>query len=299
MRVRHRFLLLLPLLVASAPATAGEPLRVVASIGLLGDMVRAIGGDHVTLTVLVGAGGDVHAYEPTPAASRELAGADLVIVNGLGLEGWLDRLVAASGYSGPVVAASRDVVPRRVDEDGREVADPHAWQDLGNGRRYAMTIGEALAAADPADAALYAEATRRYLAAIEAMDGWVRREIARVPPERRRLVTSHDAFGYFGAAYGVRFLPAEGIAEAGEPSAADLARLIGQIRRERITTLFLENAASPRLLEQLARETGARLGGALYADALSPEGGPADSYLGLFRHNVPLMRDAMLDAGEG
>jgi zinc/manganese transport system substrate-binding protein len=293
----RRFLLSLPILALGAafPAPAAEPLRVVTSISLLGDMVQEIGGARVAVTTLVGADGDVHAFEPTPAASRTLAEADLVIVNGMGLEGWLERLVSASGYKGPLVTASEGLVPRRMGEGG--AVDPHAWQDLENGRRYAAIIGQALAAADPAHAVAHAEATRHYQARIAAMDAWVRAEIGKVPPGRRKLITSHDAFGYFGDAYGVRFLAAEGM--AAEASAADLRRLILQIRRERITTIFLERAAGGQLARQIARETGARLGGTLYADALAPAGGPT-SYLELFAHNVPLMRDAMLaPAGEG
>ncbi len=260
------------LIALSLPLHAAAPgkLKVVASITILGDMVQKVGGQHVALTTLVGPDGDAHAFEPTPADAKALSAADLVVVNGLGLEGWMDRLIQASGYRGPIVVASQGVEPRRMDEDGTSVTDPHAWQDLANGHRYVVNIEAALAKADAADAADYRAAARTYLAAIDAMDSYVRSAIAEVPPERRKVVSSHDAFGYFGQAYGVEFAAPQGIGEDAEPSAADMRRLIDQIRREHIKVLFFENALSPRLVEQIARETDAVVGGTLYADALSP-----------------------------
>ena len=279
----------MPLAARAAPGK----LEVVATITILGDMVKEVGGAHVALTTLVGPDGDAHAFEPSPADARALSAADLVVVNGLGLEGWMDRLIRASGYHGPVVVASRGVVPRNLDEDDGTVADPHAWQDLENGHRYVVNIEAALAAADPVHAADYQAAADRYLAALDAMDAHVRTEIAEVPPERRKVVSSHDAFGYFGQAYGVEFVAPQGISEHAEPSAADMARLIDQIRREHIKVLFLENALSPRLVEQIGRETDAVVGGTLYADALSPPDGPAPTYLDMFRHNLRLIKAAM------
>jgi zinc/manganese transport system substrate-binding protein len=284
------------LIALALPLHAATPgkLKVVATITILGDMVQQVGGPHVAVTTLVGPDGDAHAFEPTPADAKALSAADLVVVNGLGLEGWMDRLIRASGYHGPIVVASQGVNPRAMDEDGKTLTDPHAWQNLANGHRYAVNIAAALARTDPARAADYQAAARTYLATIDAMDGEVRSEIAEVPPERRKVVSSHDAFGYFGQAYGVEFVAPQGISEDAEPSAADLARLIDQIRSEHIKVLFFENALSPRLVEQIGRETGAVVGGTLYADALSPPDGPAPTYLDMFRHNLPLLKAAML-----
>jgi zinc/manganese transport system substrate-binding protein len=275
-------------------ATPSRKIRVVATITILGDMVKEVSGAHVALTTLVGPDGDAHAYEPTPSDVKALSAADLVVVNGLGLEGWMNRLIEASGYHGPIAVASQGVNPRYIDEDGKTVTDPHAWQDLENGHRYVVNIETALQQADPAHAGEYQAAARRYLAAIDAMDREVRNEIAEVPPEHRKVVSSHDAFGYFGAAYGVEFVAPQGISEAAEPSAADMKKLIDQIRSEHIKVLFFENALSPRLVEQIGRETGAVVGGTLYADALSPPDGPAPTYLDMFRHNLPLLKAAML-----
>ena len=274
-------------------APAGR-LKVVATITILGDMVEQVGDGHVALTTLVGPDGDAHAFEPSPADAKALRQADLVVVNGLGLEGWMDRLIQASGYHGPIVVASEGVQPRQMDEDGTAATDPHAWQSLANGHRYVVNIEAALAEADPAHAAAYRAAAKNYLAAIDALDREARSAIAEVPPERRKVVSSHDAFGYFGQAYGVEFVAPQGISEDAEPSAADVARLIDQIRREHIEVLFLENALSPRLVEQIARETDAVVGGTLYADALSPPDGPAPTYLDMFKHNLPLLKAAML-----
>ena len=300
----RRTVLVTTLLLAaglSAPVARGaEPLRVTTSISILGDMIRHVGGDRVATTVLVGPDADAHTFEPSPAAARMLAEADLVVVNGLGLEGWLDRLVRAAGYRGKVATAGAGVATRAFDGEGRAVTDPHAWQDLANGRRYVQNIEQALATADPAHAADYAANAQSYLEQLAGTDSWVRAELDKVPPAQRKVVSSHDAFGYFAAAYGVELVAPQGIAEDAEPSAADLRHLIDQIRAEHIEVLFLENGLSPRLIQQVGRETGAAIGGTLYADSLSPPGGPADSYLGMFRHNVPLLRDAMLaSAGQG
>ena len=283
--------------LSPAHAASPEPFRVVTSISILGDMIGKVGGNHVATTVLIGPDADAHAFEPTPAAAKALAQADLVVANGLGLEGWLDRLIAAAGYRGKVVVASDGVKTREFDEEGRTVTDPHAWQDLANGRRYVQNIEQALATADPAHAKEYTAGAHAYLEQLAATDAWVRSELDKVPPAERKVVSSHDAFGYFAAAYDVEFVAPQGISEDAEPSAADMKRLIDEIRDEHIKVLFLENALSPRLIEQIGRETGATVGGTLYADALSPPGGPADSYLGMFRHNVPLLRDAMLASG--
>lgn len=297
----HRRALLLTTALTGAvlalPALASGEVKVVTSISILSDLAQRIGGTHVAVTELVGPDADAHAFEPSPADAKALAGADLVVVNGLGLEGWLDRLVTASGYRGPVAVASRGVAPREMDEDGQTIADPHAWQDLANGKLYIENIAHGLAAADPTHAADYAANAKTYLGELDGTDSWVREELAKVPATQRKVVSSHDAFGYFGTAYGVEFAAAQGISEDAEPSAAELRRLIDQIRAEHIKVLFLENALSPRLIEQIARETGAVVGGTLYADALSQPGGPADTYLGMFRHNVPLLRDAMLASG--
>jgi len=300
------------LLALASQAVAVEPLKVVASFSILGDLVRNVGGDRVDVLTLVGPDGDAHVYEPSPAAAREMAGADLVVTNGLGFEGWLDRLVEASGFDGTVVIASEGIELLR-ENDAREhevtadspghaeehadadrlAIDPHAWQSIANAEIYVKNISDALCQIDrPAcdeyqtNAATYVDELRKLNASIEA-------GFEPIPRERRVVITSHDAFAYFGRAYDVTFLAPQGVSTDSEASAANVASLIEQVRREGVSTLFVENISDPRLIGQIARETGARLGGALYSDALSESNGPAADYLSMMRHNAALLLAAM------
>jgi zinc/manganese transport system substrate-binding protein len=269
-------------------------LGVVASFSVLGDMVRAVGGATVQVDTLVGPDGDVHVYEPRPKDLRTLLAAGLLVRNGLGLEGWMDRLTGAAAFKGPVVVAADKVVTRTMKADGGAVAtDPHAWQDPRNGVLYVQAIADGLAAADPANATDYRGSVARYRARVMQADGWIETTLAPIPAERRRIITTHDAFGYYGARYGVEFLSAEGISTEFEPSAKAIAALVRQIEREKVRAVFIENMTSPRMAEMLARETGAVLGGTVYSDALSPPGGPAATYLDMLHHNTTLFARAM------
>jgi zinc/manganese transport system substrate-binding protein len=282
--------LLLLVLALARPALAEERVAVVASFSILADMAAVIGGERVSVRTLVPPDGDAHVYQPTPADSRALAQAKLVVINGLGFEGWIDRLIAASGYRGLVVTASRGVSPL-AGEHG--AADPHAWQDARNGVLYVRAIADGLAEADPAGAGGYRARADVYAEQLAETDAWIRGELARIPPGRRRIITSHDAFGYFGRAYGVTFLAAQGVSSEYEPSAGDVAKLIRQIRGDKVKAVFVENLRDQRLIREIASETGAVVGGTVYSDALSPPGGPADGYLAMFRHNVTLFAAAM------
>ena len=258
--------LIAPLLLAPVAAHAADGrLKVVASFSILGDIVKNVGGDRVAVTTLVGPDGDAHVFEPTPADAQAVAGADVVFVNGLGLEGWMERLIQSSGYKGPVAVAGTGVKSRTMNEDGATITDPHTWQDLSNGRIYVENIATALAAADPPGAAAYRAAATAYGAAIAAKDAWVRAELKDVPSGQRRIITSHDAFGYFGAAYGITFLAPVGVSTEAEPSAAGMAGLIRQMRAEGVKVVFFENMTSPKLVATLASEAGARVGGTLYS----------------------------------
>jgi zinc/manganese transport system substrate-binding protein len=280
--------------LAVAPAQA-RPLAVVTSFSILGDMIRQIGGDQVQVTALVGADGDVHVYQPAPADAEAVAHADVVIVNGLGLDGWLDRLARAAGSKAPLVVATRGIPPLEIHEEDQRTTkdDPHAWQDLANGRIYVANIAAALEAAAPERRALFAAKAQAYDRRLADLDAWVRAQLAPIPPAKRKIITSHDAFGYFGRAYGVTLLAPVGLATDAEPRPQDVAQLIRQIRTEHIRAVFLENMSDPRLIRQLAQEGGAAIGGTLYSDSLSPPDGPAPTYEALFRHNVPLLVAAM------
>jgi zinc/manganese transport system substrate-binding protein len=290
--LKHLALALLALLPLSVQA-ADTRLPVVASFSVLGDLVRQIGGDDVQVDTLVGPDGDAHVYQPSPGDARRLAAARLFVVNGLGLEGWMARLIASSGFKGRVITATEGVAPLPLTEDGKTIPDPHAWQDLADGQIYVRNIAAALASADPDHAADYARRASEYQAQLAELDRWVRSQIATVPADKRRIITTHDAFRYFGRAYGIEFQAPVGMSEESEPNAGAVAALIRQIRQDHLGALFIENMTDPRLLEQLARETGATLGGSLFADALSKPGEGGESYQAMFRHNVPEMVAAM------
>ncbi|HRK95993.1 MAG TPA: metal ABC transporter substrate-binding protein [Rhodospirillales bacterium] len=284
---------------------ADPPVKAVASFSILADMVGEVGGERVKLTTLVGPDGDGHVYQPTPADAKAVATATIVFVNGLGFEGWMDRLVESANFTGPLVVASKGVEPLAVGGGasgegadahaghGHGEIDPHAWQSLENGKKYVRAIADALSEVDPAGAGVYRANADRYLADIEMLEQEVRASIAALPEGRRSIVTSHDAFGYFARAYGLRVLSPEGVSTESEASAGDVAALITQIRKEAIPAVFMENITDPRLLEQIRRETGAVMGGTLYSDALSEADGPAPTYLRMFRHNVQTLTQAL------
>ena len=282
---------------APGPGTAwaDAPIDVVASFSILGDMVQQIGGDRVRVTTLVGPDGDAHVYQPTPADARSVAGARLLVVNGLGFEGWMERLTEASGYKGRVVTATAGIKPLWIaDRDRREI-DPHAWQSLANARIYVRNIADGLAAVDPAGADIYIHNAARYMEEIDAIEAQVREAIDSLPAERRKVVTSHDAFGYLSADYGIEFHAPVGFSTEAEPSAGDVARLIRQINREKIPAVFIDNISDRRLLDQIVRETGAQIGGTLYSDALSKADGPAGTHLGMMLHNIRTLVSALGD----
>ncbi|MBX6426019.1 MAG: metal ABC transporter substrate-binding protein [Variibacter sp.] len=283
-------------LAAKAPAGAQEKLEVVASFSILADFVKNVGGDRVQVTALVGPNADAHVYAPTPADAKTLAGARVVVVNGLGFEGWIARLVKASATQATVVVASKGVKPRRQDavhEPGHGEADPHAWQSVANARIYVANIRDGLAAADPAGREAYAAAAAAYLAKLDALEQEVKDAIAALPPERRRIITTHDAFGYFADAYGVAFIAPQGVSTEAEASARDVGRIVAQIKRQKVPAVFLENVTDPRLVRRIAEETGARIGGTLYSDALTGADGPAPTYIELMRHNVRTLAAAL------
>jgi zinc/manganese transport system substrate-binding protein len=293
---RHAIVAAAALLVAAPLRAQERRLKVIASFSILGDFVRNVGGDRVEVRDLVGPNGNAHVFEPSPADAKAVADAKLVFVNGLGFEGWLDRLVKASGTKATIVVASNGIKPREGaadhDHDHGKV-DPHAWQSIANAKVYVADIRDALIAADPAAKAVYEANAAAYLAKLDALDQEVRAVIARIPPERRRVITSHNAFGYFGDAYGVNFIAPQGVSTEAESSARDVAAIITQIRKQKVAAVFLENVTDPRLVKQIAAETGAKIGGTLYSDALTDAKGDATSYIELIRHNLKELAGAL------
>jgi zinc/manganese transport system substrate-binding protein len=309
--MRRRSLLALPALLAPGFARAQARPRVIASFSVLGDMVRQVAGDRVELRTVAGPNVDAHTFQPRPSDAEALRNAALVVRNGLGFDGWMDRMLRAANFRGPVATATEGIETRAMPAHShghghggaerrqghsvgpRMVPDPHAWQDPRLGVRYVRNIAAALSSADAANAAAHAAAAEAYAARLTALDAWVRERVATVPEARRKVVTSHDAFGYFGAAYGITFLAPQGVSTEAEPSAAGVASLIRQIRAEGITAVFMENMGSPATLQRLAREAGVTVRGRLYADALSAADGPAPTYEAMIRHNVSLLVPAM------
>jgi zinc/manganese transport system substrate-binding protein len=260
-------------------------------------MVRQVGGDRVEVATLVGPDTDAHVFQPTPGDAKTVANAKVLVVNGLGFEGWMSRLQKSSGFKGKSVVATKGITSRQMEEEEggktHKVADPHAWQSLANGKIYVRNIRDALIAADPDGKATYEANANRYMSEIEQVEADVKGKIAALAPERRRIITSHDAFGYFGATYRLDFIAPEGVSTESEASAKDVAKIIRQIKAQKIPAVFLENISDRRLLDQIARETGAKIGGTLYSDALSDAKGPASTYLDMFRHNIQVLTAAL------
>lgn len=333
-------------LAFAAPAFADEKLRVIATFSILGDIVANVGGARVEVTTLVGPDGDAHVFQPAPADARAVAGAQVIVVNGLGFEGWMDRLVEASGTTAALINASEGVSPiafgeeehaeeagheghghdddaeeaghdghdhgdhaeeagheghdhdDHADEAGHEghdhgAFDPHAWQSPVNVALYVGNIARGLSSVDLEGAAVYQANAAAYIAELDVLDAEIRAAVAALPEDRRTVVTSHDAFGYLAAGYGLTFVAPQGVSTDAEASAQDVAALITQIRAQTITAVFVENIADRRLLDQIASETGAAIGGTLYSDALSGPDGPAGTYLAMMRHNLSQLAAAL------
>ena len=299
----------LGLFTLSSATTLAQPaaLEVTTSFSILGDLVRQVGGDKVHVRALVGADEDAHAFQPRPSDARVIGASALVVVNGLGFDDWMTRLARSGGFKGQIVVASEGISTlAMVDDDGHDdhahahgpahAADPHAWQDLGNAQRYVSNIAAALALADPTHADAYRANAERYNGELKALDSEIRTAFAALPAERRKVVSSHDAFAYFGQAYGIRFLSPVGVSNNAEPTAKGVASLIRQLKTEEIPAVFIENVVDARLIERIRSESGTRVGGTLYSDALSAAGGPAPDYLSMMRYNFKTLHDVLRPA---
>ena len=321
---------LFPAALATASA---ENLKVIASFSIIADFAKNVGGDRVDITTLVGANGDAHVYEPKPADAAAVATADVVLVNGLQFEGFLQRLLEASGTKAPIVELTKgsELLKNTEEEhhdeaaegeqkheheaaeaehdqhagEGHEQAneeahhdhgefDPHAWQSVHNAEVYVKNIADAFCAADAAGCETYKANAEAYGEKLEALEAEIKSAVAEIPEDKRVIITSHDAFGYFEHEYGIKFLAPEGVSTESEASAADVAALIKQIKEDKSSAIFVESISNPRLVEQIASETGLKVGGELYSDALSDESGPAATYIDMMRYNVNTIKGAVL-----
>lgn len=293
------------LVAVSGSVLAADKIKAVATFSILGDMVGRVGGDRVDVKTLVGPEGDAHVFQPTPADAAELTRAQVVFQNGLGFEGWMDRLIKSAGYKGKSVVASKGVMALTAPEEQEHEhenehgqdhgdTDPHAWHNLANGLIYVKNIKEGLCKVDSDGCATYTRNANEYSAEIKKLETEIKTKLAVIPTAQRKVITDHDAFGYFASAYGIEFLAPRGVSTESEASAKDVAKLVDQVKKEQVKALFFENVSDARLLEQIGRETGVKPGGTLYSDALSKAGGPASSYLDMVRYNASLIAGAMV-----
>lgn len=290
--MKKTLLLLAALAMPLSPLANAAPLQVAASFSILGDIVRNIGGERVSVVTLVGPDQDAHVFQPTPADVQKLAGTRLFFVNGLGFEGWLKRLQQASKYPGKVVTVTQGIqsIPIHQEKHGHGLehtdhADPHAWQDPQQVKLMVKNIREALSAADPQGGAYYQSKADDYNKALDQLQDWAQKQISTISEPKRAVLTSHDAFAYLGKRFGIRLLSPQGVSTEAEASAKDVAALIRQMKKTGIRALFMENISNPKLAEQIARETGATVGLKLYSDALSRDPSAA-SYLAMYRSNI-------------
>lgn len=301
MKSARRILILSVAALAAGMPTAAEPLRVVASFSLLADMVRQVGGERVVVQSLIGPGQDGHVFQPTPAHARQVGQAQLVVSNGLGYEGWMPRLLQSTGYQGPQVVVTQGIKPvagTRGYDDGHGHHDhgrhdPHAWQNVLYAVVYVRNIADGLCQADAAGCPAYRANAERYTGALKQLDADIRAAWRPIAANERKVITSHAAYAYYGQAYDVRFLSPQGVSTESEASAKGVAQLVRQIRKESITALFVENVSDPRLIEQIAHETGVRPAGELYSDALTPAGGEAPTYIDMMRVNTERLVQAV------
>lgn len=273
-------------------AHEGGQLKVVATTTMIADLARQIGGHRVTVKGIMAPGGDPHVYKPVPEDAAAIAGADMVLVNGLKLEHWIHDLIANAGGDKPVVTVT-DGMPHRVSPLDATVPDPHVWFDVVRWRHAAKNVAAALAEADAEGATTYQRNAALYDRQLADLDAWVRERVAEVPEKRRKLVTSHDAFAYFGEAYGFEVVPVQGISTDADASTQDLARVVEAVKTAGVPAIFVETSVNPKLIEQVARETGTRVGGALYSDSTGPLDSPGGSYIGMVRDNVSLIVEGL------
>jgi len=284
----------------AAQANAAEPMPVVASFSILGDLVKVVGGERVAVTTLARPNADAHEFTPSPEHAKAVLGAKLFVVNGLSFEPWAQKLAQSAGYKGETVVASKGVQPRQMaaeagypNDTSHAESDPHAWQNPLNGVQYVNNIAAGLAKADPSGAAIYQANAAAYAQQLKDFDAQAKTQFDAITPTKRKVITSHDAFGYLAARYGITMLAPEGVSTDSEPSAKHVAQLIRQIKREKIKAVFMENMSNPKLIEQLSKDAGVSVGATLYSDALSETSGPAPTYLKMMQHNVTQLVSGM------
>jgi zinc/manganese transport system substrate-binding protein len=283
-------IVLAAVLIGGGKGHAAAPPKPVAvtSISILADFVRAVGGDAIAVESIVPVGGDPHVYEPVPSDARKLARAAIVFRNGAGLERWMDRLIGTTSDRRPVVTLADGLTPI-VQASGTYQGrpDPHMWMDPSLAARYVLRIRDVLAQRYPAHAAAFRRNAAAYLDELAALDAEIRGRVERIPPARRKLVTTHDAYRYFATRYGLELVASIwGISTEAEPSAAEVSRIVTAVRNAGVPTVFVETTVNPKLMQRIARDAGVRIGAPLYGDSVGGPGSGAETYLGMMRANA-------------
>jgi zinc/manganese transport system substrate-binding protein len=291
---------LLTLIPANARA---DKIPVVATFSVIADMVTQVAEDRVHLTTIVGPDGDSELYRPTMADAKTVAEAKIVFMNGINdeFEPWLEPLLKQAKFAGAKVVVSRGAKTISASEENTPSGKPkpaeldqHAWLDPKNGIIYVNNIAEALAKYDPENAAPYRARAAAYVDDLKALDTWAKAEMAAIPPAKRRIISSHDSLEYLAKAYNITLISVNGWTNNAEPSAAELARLTQQIKKERVHALFLDSITDPRVMQRIGQEAGISVGDTLYGDALSKPGGPAGTYVKMIRHDIEALKAGML-----
>jgi zinc/manganese transport system substrate-binding protein len=269
------------------------PLKVVVSFSILGDVVSAIGKEHVVVTSIVGPNGDAHVYQPKPSDAKNIANADILFINGLGFEGWIERLIETTGFKKQVVVVTKGIKPRTLGGENSPIIDPHVWHNPHLVKIWVHHIVKGLSKIDPLRKEIYEANGKAYIEELRKLDQWIKAKLQAIPKERKRIVTAHDAFGYFSERYNVEIISPVGLSTDAEPTVQTVNRIIRFIKKHHISTIFLENISNAKMIEQIAEETGAKIGGILYSDSLSTSMEPGDTYLHLMYHNMAYIENAM------
>ena len=292
LRISLFFLLFFVGLLQNPAYSQDRAIKVVTSFSVLEDLIRQIGGPRADVKALVGPNQDAHSFSPSPKDAISVKNADLVVVNGLGFDAWSERLIKSSGYKGEIVIATKGVQPIKSSEGGHSSVDTHAFQDIQKVKLYVSNICAALVKLDPKSQALFEANKTRYIQELDSLDSEIKSAYSSIPKEQRRVVTSHDALGYYGKAYDIVFLAPNGLSNEIEPNAKKISMLIRQIKADHIKAVFIENLKNNKVIEQISKETNVTIGGALYSDALS-DGAPAGTYLDMMRNNTKLISQAL------
>lgn len=281
--------------VLASSLSASKPIKVVASTSIFADMAEEIGGERVEVSTVVKLGADPHGYDPVPSDVQMVKEAQVVLINGLTLEGWIGKLIYNSGSSALVDTITRGVSPIASDEY-EDAYDPHAWMVADNGVLYAHNIFQALSKVDPEGKSYYLKRYNTYSEKLRQLDIYIRNQILRIPIEKRLLVTSHDAFAYFAKAYGMRVAAVKGVSTEAEARTSDIQRVSKEIRDSGVPAIFVESTINPKIINELARANKVKIGGELYADSLGEEGSEGDTYIGMLQHNTDQIVSALTGA---